>query len=64
MAVTAGLTDRQAAAVGAVLNLAPPELRGSTSAMINVTLGPSLGKPYADSAVLTAIGGALVRYSG
>jgi hypothetical protein len=63
MAVS-GLTDSQAAAVGAVLSLAAPGLRGSISAMINVTLGPSLGKPYSDSAVLAAVGAALVRYAG
>jgi hypothetical protein len=64
MAMTAGLTDAQSAAVGAVLNLASPELRSSISAMINAALGPSFGKPYADSAVLSAVGQALVRYSG
>jgi hypothetical protein len=64
MDVTGGLTDSQAAAVGAVLNLASPELRGSISAMINAALKTNIGGPSSDSAVLSAIGAACSRYSG
>ena len=61
--VTSGLTSTQAAAVIAVLNLADAGLRGSISAMIASTLGPPGFQPWADSAVLNAIGVACTRYT-
>jgi hypothetical protein len=64
MDLTSGFTDAQAAAVTAVLNLAPPELRGGVSAAIEAALGPPSLVPFSDVAVLAAIGGALARYSG
>ena len=38
-------------------------VRGSISAAIGAALGENFGAPWADSAVLAAIGKALVRYS-
>jgi hypothetical protein len=59
-----GLSDAQALAVAAVLAIASPELRGGIEVAIGTGLGPTVvGSPYADSAVLSAIGAALVRYS-
>jgi hypothetical protein len=61
--VISGLTGLQSMAVTSVLNLAPADRRNMISAAIGATLGPSFGTPYADSAVLAAIGAACSRYS-
>jgi hypothetical protein len=63
MDVTNGLTDTQAAAVTAALNLAAPELRSSISALISAALRSNVEGPFSDSAVLAAIGAAITRYS-
>jgi hypothetical protein len=56
--------NAQGIAVAAVLNIASPELRGGIEVAIGTALGPTnIGEPFADSAVLGAIGQALVRYS-
>jgi hypothetical protein len=63
--MTSGFTDAQSAAVVGILNLASPALRGMISAAISsaVKSGADVGAPLSDSAVLAAIGSALIRFS-
>ena len=60
---TGGYTDGQAATVSACVNLADPTLRGEIAAAVATALGPPGFQPFADAAVLAAIGAAIVRYS-
>ena len=58
-----GLTSAQAIAVASVLSLAAPELRQAIAAFVGSKLGPPGVQPFADAAVLNAVGKALVRYA-